>query len=243
MTIQILERERVRFKKLMWHESELLLAKCFNFSVDNETGVIIAKIQTTAKRALYEFVRIAFKNFSEAYEEAENRERFFSELEEIYSELGDKVDGLTVKALPYNNMLYTHQREVLREAFYKQYNFLAMDMGTVKTVTGASLSVIDNSTTTFIGCPAAVKYNWFRDLTVKFGFNQSTFSILDASKSKTIQALMERFIICNYDVVGKFKERILRSKIDHFILDEAHLLKNHTTGRAKQIFDIHLFTK
>jgi SNF2 family DNA or RNA helicase len=49
---------------------------------------------------------------------------------------------------------------------------------------------------------------------------------------------MEKFIVCNYESLGKFKERLLKTKIDHFILDEAHGLKNIYAGKTRVMSEI-----
>ena len=121
----------------------------------------------------------------------------------------------------------------LRESFYRQFNFYALDMGLGKSLVSASLSRLHNCSRTVILSPAAVKWNWLRDLT-KFGFNDLYFSIIDSRRSRSIKALLERFVIINYDILGNNIENIVRGgPIDHFILDESHFLKNVSSIRFK----------
>jgi len=228
----------VSFRKLLWHDSEIILAKCFGFKVDIDSGIIRAEISKTSKKAMYGFISVAFKTFNESDTEKVFRDFFFEKLEAIYSENYNTVMDIAKTKLPYFDMFYIHQKDVIAEAYYKQFNFLAMDMGVGKTITAASLSRIHSFPRTVIICPAAVKFNWFRDLTKKFGFNELLFTILDAARRRTIIALNERFVIINYDIVTKFESHLTSMKVDHFILDEAHNLKSHLTGRTKNVLRV-----
>lgn len=232
--IQFLDNETIRFQKLLWHPSEETLAKCFNFTQDIDNGFIDCHIPSVSDRAIFEFVKLGFKSFNESSAEAGRREMFYDRLAGIRHELNRNVDELMQKRLPYYEMLYAHQRDVLYESYHKRDNYLAMEMGTGKTITAASLSRIHNIPRTLILAPAAVKFNWWRDLK-KFGFNELYFSILDSKRKRTIHAFEERFVIVNYDIIGKFMDHILSSDIGHIICDEAHLLKNHLSNRGKGI--------
>jgi SWI/SNF-related matrix-associated actin-dependent regulator 1 of chromatin subfamily A len=234
MNIEIIRDEKVRFKKLLFHEGEILLAKCFGFTVYSDTMEIEADISLTSKRSLYEFIRLAFRTFNESPLEEDKRNAFFGRLNEIYAKLFSFVDNEVAKTLPYHDKLYNHQWETFRESYYKKYNFLALDMGLGKTLISASLSRLHKCKRTVIICPAAVKWNWMRDL-VKFGFNELYFTILDSRKSRTVKAFLERFVIINYDIVGNYAREISTGEVDHFILDESHMLKNHTSKRYKEV--------
>jgi len=79
-----------------------------------------------------------------------------------------------------------------------------------------------------------VKFNWYRDL-VKFGYNELYFTILDSKKQRTIRAFLERFIIINYDILPKFEGELCSREFGHIILDEAHVVKNYSTAKFKNI--------
>jgi len=121
-----------------------------------------------------------------------------------------------------------------KDSSYVTDNFIV----THNTITSATLSRIHSFPRTVIICPAAVKFNWFRDLTKKFGFNELLFTILDAARRRTIIALNERFVIINYDIVTKFESHLTSMKVDHFILDEAHNLKGINTNRVKNVLRV-----
>lgn len=233
--VQLTNGSIVMFQKKLWHESEIVLAKCFNFNVNIDSGIIMADIRITSKRALYGFISVSFKNFSESVMEHDRREAFYSAVESIYAQLNGEVNNIITNYLPYHAMMYQHQKDVIMESFRRKYNFYALDMGLGKTLTSASLSRVHQISRTVIFCPAAVKWNWFRDLTQKFGFNELYFTILDATKRRNVKALQERFVIVNYDIAGKMIKEITNGYIGHFIFDEAHLLKNHNSLRYKNV--------
>jgi SWI/SNF-related matrix-associated actin-dependent regulator of chromatin subfamily A-like protein 1 len=234
--IQIIDNKTVCFYKMLWHESELLLAKCFCFRIDDDYKVIEADIKVTSKRAMYEFIRLSFKNFSESPLESERREEFYGQLGECYKALDADVRSLMAKVLPYNNRLYIHQGDTIVEAYHKKYNFLALDRRLGKTIISASLSRMHQCKRTVIIAPATAKWNaWFRDLTKKFGFNELYFTILDAAKRYSVRAFNERFVVINYDIVAKFENELSSSNIDHFIFDECHKIKNRSANRTRAI--------
>lgn len=229
------ENTHVRFHKRLWHDSELLLGRCYNFYYNTETEEMFCEIAKTSERAICEFIKLGFKNFNESPTETERKDMFFERLKSIYANLNNRIDLSLQAALPYYGMLYTHQKDVLYEAIPKKDNFLGMEMGTGKTITAASISRVCNIPRTVIMCPAAVKYNWLRDLTVKFGYNEIYFTVLDSTRKRTVRAFSERFVIINYDIIGNFERELCCSDIGHFIFDEAHNLKNHNSNRSKKV--------
>ncbi len=229
----------VRFYKKMWHESELHLAKCFGFIIDFETGVILASVKLTARQALFEFIRLSFRNFSESPVEENRRNEFYEKIDIAYGKLEELVDSVMRSKLPYYKKIYAHQKEGLTMSYFKRCIFFAFEMRLGKSILAASVSRMHNLRRTVIICPAIAKWGWYRDLThERWGFNELFFTMLDSSKSKTFQALQERFVIVNFDIVGKFKQHILADNVDHFIIDECHRLKNSQSARFKIVKEI-----
>lgn len=227
------DRDVVMWKRL-WHDTELILARCYNFIIDMDKSEVRAQVFVTDKRALYHFIQNSFRNFSEAIEEQARRDAFYSKLEAIYQFYDSTAQAQMQALIPHYNMMYAHQKEVVSRSYFRQFNFLAADPGTGKTLTSASYALVMKSQRVFIGCPAVAKWNWFKDLR-KFGFNELEFTILDSRKKYMMNAFMERYIVCNYDITDKFYDHILSSPIDLFILDEAHLLKSKTSARSRKI--------
>lgn len=235
MTDIQLKNETVLFHKQLYHESELLLARCYNFEYDELTGVISAHLRYTSKQALFYFIELAFKNFWESPLQEARKNDFLSKIEEVYAIYENHVTALMTKKLPYAEKFKKHQIEGEIFAYYKKYSFIAYEMRLGKTILAASLSRLLDIRTTVIICPANPKWEWFRQLTQKWQFNELYFTILDAAKSKNLIAFQERFVIINYDIVGKFHNELLQRNVGHFIIDEAHKIKNHLSLRAKNL--------
>lgn len=233
--IEIIDDQMVFFRKKLWHDTEILLAKCFCFKINIDSGVIVCNIQKTSKKAIYEFIKLGFKNFSESPMEEHRRNEFYGQLQDMYNKINDYAASVAKHKLPYYDRFYQHQKDTINECFYKKHNFLALEMGLGKSITSASISRVHGIPRTVILCPAAVKWNWYRDLTKGFGFNELYFTILDSRKYRIIRAFQERFVICNYDMVGAFEDEICASDVGHFILDESSALKNHNSQRSKNV--------
>jgi superfamily II DNA or RNA helicase len=135
--IKIISEKEIQFQKLLWHESEIVLARCYNFDVNIEHGIIIANITTTVKRALYEFIKVCFHSFSEAVSEEYRRNYFYEEVDKMYAKMDAYIEefithipiGKTESKVPYYEKLYTHQKDVIKETFFKKHNLLALSMG------------------------------------------------------------------------------------------------------------------
>jgi len=234
--IELYDDGRIVFQKKMYHDSEITLAKCYNFSIDFETGTIIAMVGLTFKKAIYHFIKLAFKSFSESLDNESRRNDFYSRLDAMYELKDNSVTVIMKNTLPYYDKFYQHQKDTLMQAFYHQFFFGALDMGLGKTAISASISRMMQAECTLIVCPAAVKWNWFRDLTSKlWGFNELFFTILDRTKRRTITALNERFIIVNYDIIGNYEAYFATKNVRHIIFDESHYLKNHNSLRYKAV--------
>lgn len=235
--IQLFDDGKIIFSKRLWAENELLLARCYNFQINHETNEVTAFLITTFKKAIYEFVKLAFRNFSESLNETERRDAFYSKLEDLYIQKDAAAEAIMRSSLPYFDKLYSHQGDTLKQAYFSQFVFGALDMGLGKTLIAASMSRMAKVSRTVIICPAAVKWNWYRDLT-SWGYNELFFTLLDSAKRNSIQALNERFVIVNFDILGNFEKYITQSDVGHFIIDESHMLKNHTSQRFKLVMRI-----
>jgi SNF2 family DNA or RNA helicase len=247
MDIRITQDNKVQMHRQLWDDAGIVLAKCYNFDINTDNGVITCDPRYTNQKALDKFIEINFKNFHQSPLEDDRRNMFNQTIGGIYNDLRNYAESIIEPVLPYYNKfvtgtdgkqysLYLHQKETLIEAFYKRVNFLALDMRLGKTVIAASISRVHQVPRTLIVCPSTAKWNaWFRDLTTKFGFNPLYFTVLDASRSRTMRAFNERFIIVNYDILDKYMNYFLALDIGHFIFDEAHKIKNTESNRFKNI--------
>lgn len=105
---------------------------------------------------------------------------------------------------------------------------------THNTITTSSLSKMFNYGRTLIICPALVKWNWMRDMS-GWGYNNMYWTIYDAKPSKTKRAFIERFVVVNFETIEKHFNSITADNIDHIIIDECHYIKNHKSGRYKNV--------
>lgn len=220
----------------MWDESEIVLAKCFQFDIDLESGVITAEFIYIAKQPLFNFIQKAFRNFSQSMEPGFPRHNFYMQIEKIYDDMDAFVLKQIQEKLPYGNKYYAHQVEGTRFAYFNRCTFLAFQMRLGKSIISASLSRLFNIKRTLIICPAVAKMGWFNDLTSQlWGFNPLYFTVLDAAKSRTFMGFQERFVICNYDSLDKFMPYLLKERFGHIIIDEIHRCKNRNSLRFSNV--------
>jgi superfamily II DNA or RNA helicase len=236
--IELYDDGRIVFCKKLWHLTEITLAKCYGFDIDENNEKITCHLMKTSKISVYDFIRLSFKSFSESFDNTARRNDFYSRLEIAYSYLENEALKM-MQTLPYYNKLYAHQKEGIYFGLTHRVNLLAFQMRLGKSITSASLSRLLSIPRTVIICPAIAKWGWFRDLTSDtWGYNPLFFTMLDAKKSKTFKALNERFIIINYDILKNNMEHLLSSEVGHFIIDECHRIKSRTSNRSKVLQDI-----
>lgn len=225
---------RIVFCKKLWNDAEVVLAKCYNFKHDIESGEIECLLMNTSKVSVFTFIGLSFRNFSESLHEKDRRDAFYNRLDAMYTFLEKQAIQLMQERLPYYAKLYAHQKEGIYFGLTHRANLLAFQMRLGKSITSASLSKILNIKRTVIICPAIAKWGWYRDLTNEtWGFNALFFTMIDRSKSKSFRALNERFVIINYDILKKNMDYLMSSDIGHFIIDECHRIKNRNSDRSK----------
>ncbi len=81
-------------------------------------------------------------------------------------------------------------------------------------------------------CPASLKLNWERELN-KWLIDDMDIQVLSSKDTFNRRA---DITIVNYDIVDKFVSELYSVHWDYLIMDEAHLLKNPKTKRAKVVF-------
>lgn len=220
--------------KKLFSESEISLARCLNLTVDIDRMVVTANLETTAKRALFEFIQESFRAFSHNLDATSYRKEFYKDLQIKYDEIYNEFYTQVLIKAPYHEKLMDHQKHGLATMAHKQYNLLAYEQGLGKTLTSATLSKIYNYKRTVVICPKIVTMNWFRDLT-SWGYNELYFSIFDANKYRCIRAFQERWVIINYEQVSNFFNELTKEPIQHIIIDECQNIKNFNSLRSKNI--------
>ena len=234
--IQITGPYELTFEKTFWDQNEMDTALCMGMTITEGTEKavkIVCNIAATEKRALFEFLQGSFKTVMVAPDYKPFRDSLFAHLTKSYQSL---FDGFLANYLirngthaGYPKKLYHHQLESVLFSCYHKHSLLALEQGLGKTISAATVSKVMGIKKTLIICPAVVKWNWFRELTQEWGYNVLYFSLLDASQRKTIKAqFFERFIIINYDILGKYMPYIEAAGIGHIILDECQMVKSQT---------------
>jgi SWI/SNF-related matrix-associated actin-dependent regulator of chromatin subfamily A-like protein 1 len=118
--------------------------------------------------------------------------------------------------------LYPHQADGIAFLLSKKRAILADDMGLGKTRqaivamdAGCPKGVI------LVVCPASIKLNWKREILMV----DETASV-EVLGIDGVQADAPRWVIINYDILGKNAERLHGIDWSGIILDEAHFIKN-----------------
>ena len=118
--------------------------------------------------------------------------------------------------------LYPHQSDGVAFLLSKKRAILADDMGLGKTrqaIVAMEAGCPDGSI--LVVCPASIKLNWKREiLMVDDG---ASIEVLGVDKDQTDTP---RWIIVNYDLLGKHADRLHAIDWAGIILDEAHFIKN-----------------
>ncbi|MHA1903889.1 MAG: DEAD/DEAH box helicase [Candidatus Thorarchaeota archaeon] len=216
---------RIIFSKSNWSIREIETAYCLGFDVAAKD--ITADIRVTSKKALKNFMRMAYSTFPKS---------IIEKLSELYGQVESEFKEIYTPELSYpNRKLKDHQIEAIKEMAHRQYNLLAFTMGLGKTITSISISKMMDFERTLIVCPALVKWNWFRELSEDWGFNALEFTMLDAIYDQSFQAINEKFVIVNFEMIQKWQEHIVSKPFDHVIVDEAHNIKNPDTKRHRLV--------
>jgi SWI/SNF-related matrix-associated actin-dependent regulator of chromatin subfamily A-like protein 1 len=118
--------------------------------------------------------------------------------------------------------LYPHQADGIAFLVSKKRAILADDMGLGKTRqaivamdAGCPQGVI------LVVCPASIKLNWKREILMV----DETASV-EVLGIDGVQTDAPRWIIINYDILGKHAERLHAIDWSGIVLDEAHFIKN-----------------
>ena len=232
MMVQYLSRREILFKKNNWTEEDLHLARCLGMK-ETSDGVT-ADVRIVPWRCMKWWFRLTYKDYVSSITGKKSIEAWMVEIKAMYKEFTDIFIEYALKKLIYTKEKppMRHQLLTLAEMFYKPVGLYALDMGLGKTFTSASLSTLVGCPLTVIVLPATLKWNWIEDLKT-FGYNELNWSVLDPVKSRERLALDEKFICVNYEQVGNKMNYLLKSKVNHIVVDECQYLKNVGSQRSK----------
>jgi SWI/SNF-related matrix-associated actin-dependent regulator of chromatin subfamily A-like protein 1 len=122
--------------------------------------------------------------------------------------------------------LYPHQIEGIAFLLGRRRSILADDMGLGKTRQSIlSLDHVAGDGSFLVICPASVKTNWQRE--IHQVLPDTPVAIIGPAKPP---AILPRWIVINYDILGKHLEWLERDWAG-IICDEAHFLKNYKSKR------------
>lgn len=143
--------------------------------------------------------------------------------------LSGDPDAAFKSAVSLAEGLFPHQIEGVAFLLGRRRAILADDMGLGKTRQAiVSLRHLTPGGQRLVVCPASVKRNWAREISVV----ASDASILLIEGTKPISMTAE-WVIINYDILGRHQDDLLRVPWAALVFDEAHYLKNHTSARSK----------
>lgn len=217
-------------------ESHLALAKTLKFQVkDNFT--VVTDVRFSSPEAVFYFISVAYSRLLLDSSMLATKTEMFDKLTFAYDKWRRDWEE---KYKPYElydscgKKLMRHQVDCIWRATYKRVNLFALGMGSGKSLTAATITKMFGIKRTLIISPSLVKWNWIRDLSDEFGFEEHTFTVLDAKK--TVKAIIdEKWVIVNYESIPKFRKEIIFQDVGHIIIDECHYLKNLGSRRSKNV--------
>lgn len=129
--------------------------------------------------------------------------------------------------------LFAHQKEGIAFLKEKKKVILADEMGLGKTRQAIIAAGEETAASTLIICPASLKTNWQREIEA-VAPNDDVF-VVQSGKEKDLPTV--KWIIINYDMLGKYYEQLASMKalgmIGAAICDEAHYIKGKKAVRSK----------
>src|SRR5262245_36088957 len=142
--------------------------------------------------------------------------------------LSGDADAAFRSAAALADGLFPHQIEGVAFLLGRTRAILADDMGLGKTRQAiVSLRHLAPGGPRLVVCPASVKRNWAREISVVAP--DATVLVIEG----TAPISPTEWIIINYDILGRHIDNLLRVKWAALVFDEAHYLKNHTSERSK----------
>ena len=143
----------------------------------------------------------------------------------------DDTDVAFRQAAALADGLFPHQVEGVAFLLGRRRAILADDMGLGKTRQAlAALSHAAPAGQVLIVCPASVKRNWAREISL--AAVEGSVHIMEGTAKQRIPR-DARWVVANYDILGRHVDAIGAVPWAGLIFDEAHYLKNHTSARSK----------
>tara|TARA_R110000824_G_scaffold27124_3_gene92510 strand:+ start:21218 stop:22951 length:1734 start_codon:yes stop_codon:yes gene_type:complete len=131
---------------------------------------------------------------------------------------------------------FEHQKEAVTKLVSNKKYILADDMGLGKTSSAIMATINLKLKKVLIICPASLKVNWKREIE---NYSDDPVGIVEGKKWED-----GKYVIINYDILKNFhslpkdsdkKTKLLDSKFDLVIIDEAHYVSNGKAQRTKLV--------
>lgn len=229
----IKDKMSVVFQKRQWTPQDIELANCFNFEIKD--GNVCADIRRTSNTSLFEFMKTAYPSFVFHSYYEEERKNVFQDLSECYKKIRTSFDEFAKDRWDKFDELYDYQKESAMYGVLRKYNIFGLEQGLGKTLTSIAVNEILGFEKCLIVAPAACKWNWFEEL-LDWDIFIHEISMIDSKQP--FNGFNGKYLIINYDMLSKYKEKLSRLNIGHIILDEAHKVKNLDSIRTKTIQEL-----
>jgi SWI/SNF-related matrix-associated actin-dependent regulator 1 of chromatin subfamily A len=159
-------------------------------------------------------------------------------------EMSIAQDGLDEYPAPPGLSYLPFQRAGIQFASARRTALIADEMGLGKTVQALGVVNAVGARSVLILCPASIRLQWLA---------QARLWLLDGQR-RVMQVLLNgsdkimtraEIIISSYDLVRSpaIRAALLDRRYDVLILDEAHYLKNHSSGRARAVLGAYTKTR
>lgn len=224
--------------KFSWSEDDKLTSICIDLQQEDEYS-FKGDVRVIWPEALMGYLELVFKELF-THDRKSYKDAVMLQLKDMYKRSMAETKAQLLSKIDYPRPLFKHQLNAICLLVQHRCNLLSFDMGLGKTITSATISKILNYRRTVIIAPSGVKWNWLHDMCDDWGYDPIHWTILDAVKSRNQYAFLENFVVTNYENVEKHRTYLEARPIDHFIIDEAHLLKNSNTKRfvaVKKLLD------
>lgn len=183
----------------------------------------------------------SLKSFIPNIKSLPNQEKFFERIKNAYDTAQSDFDTLVKERVWYYDKLYQHQKDGAFFSCYRKYTLLAFEQGLGKSITSLTKSVINDFQLTIIVTKAGLKRNWLEEMCytknptddseLMWGFDPDEVTVIDGVRPKT--AVKEKYVIINYEVVGKYMDALVAKNPQHIIFDECQNIKNKDSQRTK----------
>jgi SWI/SNF-related matrix-associated actin-dependent regulator 1 of chromatin subfamily A len=134
--------------------------------------------------------------------------------------------------VPAGQALLGFQKAGVAYAMSREATLIGDDMGLGKSVQGISVINAMSARRALIICPASLRLNWKKELD-KWLITPRRIDVMTGPSEFPKDP---EIVICNYDILDRFRDQMTRTEWDLIILDEGHYVKNSTARRTVAIF-------